>query len=167
MKFVNMLLANEIKPILVFDGRHLPAKAQTEKKRREYVDTRTFDSVFSPSWINYIFFISVLLFFFFRKREENRKQAANLLRQGHTTEALSFLRRCIDVTHKMALTLMQECRKRNVDCIVAPYEADVQLAFFSINGIADLIITEDSDLMLFGCKKVNILLKLSLFQYNN
>ena len=35
MKFVNMLLANEIKPILVFDGRHLPAKAHTEKKRRE------------------------------------------------------------------------------------------------------------------------------------
>ncbi|XP_026279391.1 exonuclease 1 [Frankliniella occidentalis] len=129
MKYVNMLLANEIKPILVFDGRHLPAKAQTEKKRRA-------------------------------KREENRKQAANLLRQGHTTEALSFLRRCIDVTHKMALTLMQECRRRNIDCIVAPYEADAQLAFFSLEGIVDVVITEDSDLLLFGCKKV--LFKLDL-----
>ncbi|KAK3928466.1 Exonuclease 1 [Frankliniella fusca] len=129
MKYVNMLLANEIKPILVFDGRHLPAKAQTEKKRRE-------------------------------KREENRKQAASLLRQGHTTEALSFLRRCIDVTHKMALTLMQECRRRNIDCIVAPYEADAQLAYFSLEGIADVVITEDSDLLLFGCKKV--LFKLDL-----
>lgn len=129
MKYVNMLLANGIKPILVFDGRHLPAKAHTEKKRRE-------------------------------RREENRKQAANLLRQGHTTEALSFLRRCIDVTHKMALTVMQECRRRNVDCIVAPYEADAQLAFFSLEGIADVIVTEDSDLLLFGCKKV--LFKLDL-----
>lgn len=37
MKYVNMLLALNIKPILVFDGRHLPAKSQTEKKRRQYV----------------------------------------------------------------------------------------------------------------------------------
>lgn len=32
-----MLLSHNIKPILVFDGRHLPAKADTEAKRREYV----------------------------------------------------------------------------------------------------------------------------------
>lgn len=37
MKFVNMLLANNIRPILVFDGCHLPAKKETETKRREYV----------------------------------------------------------------------------------------------------------------------------------
>lgn len=34
LKYVRMLLSFEIKPILVFDGRHLPAKAMTEKKRR-------------------------------------------------------------------------------------------------------------------------------------
>lgn len=49
---------------------------------------------------------------------------------------------------------MQECRKLGVDCIVAPYEADAQLAFLNISGIADYVITEDSDLTLFGCKKV-------------
>lgn len=32
-----MLLKNNIKPILVFDGRQLPAKEKTEIKRREYV----------------------------------------------------------------------------------------------------------------------------------
>jgi exonuclease-1 len=35
MKFINMLLFHKIKPILVFDGQHLPAKTATEKKRRE------------------------------------------------------------------------------------------------------------------------------------
>lgn len=35
LKYVNMLLSHNIKPILVFDGRHLPAKAETEAKRRE------------------------------------------------------------------------------------------------------------------------------------
>lgn len=44
-----------------------------------------------------------------------------------------------------------------VDVLVAPYEADAQLAFLSKSNIAQLIITEDSDLILFGCEKVNIL----------
>ncbi len=35
MKYVNLLLDHDIKPILVFDGRNLPSKAGTEKKRRE------------------------------------------------------------------------------------------------------------------------------------
>ena len=35
MKLVHMLLAANVKPILVFDGRHLPAKAETEIRRRE------------------------------------------------------------------------------------------------------------------------------------
>ena len=41
-----------------------------------------------------------------------------------------------------------------VDVLVAPYEADAQLAFLSKANIAELIITEDSDLIVFGCKKV-------------
>lgn len=32
-----MLLSYKIKPILVFDGKHLPAKKETEAKRRKYV----------------------------------------------------------------------------------------------------------------------------------
>uniref|UniRef100_A0A8D8C5L7 Exonuclease 1 n=1 Tax=Culex pipiens TaxID=7175 RepID=A0A8D8C5L7_CULPI len=129
LKFVNLLLANEIKPILVFDGRHLPAKAGTEAKRRE-------------------------------SRDSSKKRAAELLRMGKVEEAKSFLRRCVDITHSMALELIRECRKRNVDCVVAPYEADAQLAFLNKKGIAQVVITEDSDLMLFGCSKV--LFKLDL-----
>ena len=46
------------------------------------------------------------------------------------------------------------CRERNIDCIVAPYEADAQLAFlYKINYI-NLIISEDSDLTIFGCEKI-------------
>lgn len=48
----------------------------------------------------------------------------------------------------------QECRKLGVQCIVAPYEADAQLAYFSKEGIVDTIITEDSDLLVFGSKRV-------------
>ena len=87
LKYVNMLLSNEIKPILVFDGRHLPAKAITESKRRV-------------------------------SRQSSKKLAVELLKQGKTEEARQYFRRCVDITHEMALQLIKECRKRNVDCIV-------------------------------------------------
>jgi 5'-3' exonuclease len=41
-----------------------------------------------------------------------------------------------------------------VDVIVAPYEEDAQLAFLSKVNIAQLIITEDGDLLLSGCEKI-------------
>ncbi|XP_058122479.1 exonuclease 1 [Anopheles ziemanni] len=129
LKYVQLLLSYNIKPILVFDGRHLPAKAATESKRRE-------------------------------SRENARKRGAELLRLGRTEEARSYLRRCIDITPDMALQLIQECRRWNVDCIVAPYEADAQLAFLNRADIAQYVITEDSDLVLFGCNR--ILFKLDL-----
>ncbi|XP_057324376.1 exonuclease 1 isoform X2 [Microplitis mediator] len=123
MKFVQMLLANRIKPILVFDGCYLPAKAETELKRRE-------------------------------SRETNKRRAAELMKMGRNGEAKAILRRSVDVTHEMALQVIKKCHELNVDCIVAPYEADAQLAYLNTSGIADVVITEDSDLTLFGCKKI-------------
>ena len=35
MKYINVLLEHKIKPVVVFDGRSLPAKAGTNAKRRE------------------------------------------------------------------------------------------------------------------------------------
>lgn len=61
----------------------------------------------------------------------------------------------------MALRVIQECRRRNVDCIVAPYEADAQMAYLNKIGIADYIITEDSDLVLFGATKTIFKLDIS------
>ncbi|XP_078042228.1 exonuclease 1-like isoform X2 [Augochlora pura] len=123
MKFIYILLDHQIKPILVFDGQYLPAKSETEKKRRE-------------------------------DRQKNRSKAIQLIQMGQSVEGGKLLRRSIDVTHEMALELIKQCQKINVDCIVAPYEADAQLAYLNISGIADIVITEDSDLIVFGCKKV-------------
>jgi exonuclease-1 len=43
-----------------------------------------------------------------------------------------------------------------IDVLVAPYEADAQLAYLNRAKIADYVITEDSDLVLFGCDHVSI-----------
>jgi exonuclease 1 len=49
----------------------------------------------------------------------------------------------------------------NIEFIVAPYEADAQMAYMVKEGIADFAISEDSDLIAYGCPKV--LLKLNPF----
>jgi len=50
--------------------------------------------------------------------------------------------------------LIQACREKNIQYLVAPFEADAQLAYLSLKGFAQLVISEDSDLLVFGCKQV-------------
>lgn len=54
----------------------------------------------------------------------------------------------------LCFSLNQAARDRGVDCVVAPYEADAQLAYLTKSGLAQAVITEDSDLLAFGCKTV-------------
>lgn len=49
---------------------------------------------------------------------------------------------------------MKALHDMGVDVLVAPYEADAQLTYLNKMNIAHIVITEDSDLILFGCKKV-------------
>ena len=56
------------------------------------------------------------------------------------------------------LPIFQAARSLGVDCIVAPYEADAQLTYLHKAGIVQAVITEDSDLVAFGCKRVSDLL---------
>ena len=49
-------------------------------------------------------------------------------------------------------------RAEGIQYVVAPYEADAQLAYLERVGIVDAILTEDSDLLVFGCQ--NVLFKL-------
>lgn len=93
-------------------------------------------------------------------RKTARKQAVELLALGKTNDAYQAMSRAIDVTHKMALRFIQTARSRGIDSIVAPYEADAQLAYLTHAGLAHFVITEDSDLIVFGCEK--ILFKLQL-----
>uniref|UniRef100_A0A672HQ98 Exonuclease 1 n=1 Tax=Salarias fasciatus TaxID=181472 RepID=A0A672HQ98_SALFA len=88
------------------------------------------------------------------RRELNLQRGRQLLREGKLSEARDCFTRCVNVTPSMAHRVIQAARTRGVDCIVAPYEADAQLAFLSKSGLAQAVITEDSDLLAFGCRKV-------------
>lgn len=49
--------------------------------------------------------------------------------------------------------------KRDIDCIIAPYESDSQLAELKLLGAIDAVVTEDSDLLVYG---INSIFKLKL-----
>ena len=48
--------------------------------------------------------------------------------------------------------VIKECSAMNVPVIVAPYEADAQITYLVKSGVVDFAITEDSDLLPFGCQ---------------
>ncbi|KAL4426312.1 hypothetical protein ABPG74_011464 [Tetrahymena malaccensis] len=124
-KRIDQILSHGIKKVvLVFDGRQLPCKKGTEEKRE-------------------------------KSREESRKEAQLLLAQDKKELAHKKFASSIDITPQMAYELIKAVEGRpNVECIVAPYEADAQLAYLSQIDYVDVVFSEDSDLLAFGCKKV-------------
>lgn len=52
---------------------------------------------------------------------------------------------------------MKVLKQQNVSFIVAPYEADAQMTFLAVSKQVDAVITEDSDLIAFGCPRVSFL----------
>jgi len=123
LKRIELLLSFNVKPVMVFDGGYLPAKASKEKERRS-------------------------------NREESLRKAKAHLRAGQNSKANDYFQRCVEITPAMATEVIEACRGKNILCIVAPYEADAQLAYLEMQGITDFTITEDSDLLIYGCRKV-------------
>ena len=74
--------------------------------------------------------------------------------KGKNKEAFECFQKCVDVTPEMAYQVILALRQLKVEYIVAPYEADAQLTFLTMHGYVDAVITEDSDLIAYGCEKV-------------
>ncbi|KAK5155350.1 hypothetical protein LTR04_005816 [Oleoguttula sp. CCFEE 6159] len=121
MNRVRMLIHFGVKPYLVFDGDHLPSKADTERERRD-------------------------------RRKESKRAGLELLRLGKVPQAHLELQKGVDVTPEMARQLIEELKQAGVDYVVAPYEADSQLAYLERKGTINGILSEDSDLLVFGAK---------------
>ena len=122
---IKILLFHNIKPIMIFDGGKLLSKEGEEASREE-------------------------------RRNQMRTKAQELLKAGEKEKAERKYIESLDVTPEMAFMLFKAIRKNydDVMCIVSPYEADAQLAYLSRIGLVDAVITEDSDLLCFGAKKV-------------
>lgn len=127
MRLFHMLVSFDVHPVFVFDGRSSPAKAPTSIARRN-------------------------------KKDQAKQRALESLKSGNPGEAARLMQQAFDVTHDMAGDLIAELKSRGIEFVVAPYEADAQLAYLSRipveEGGVDAVITEDSDLVAYGCKAI-------------
>ena len=62
-----------------------------------------------------------------------------MLQQGRGREAKEYFQRSVDITPEMALNTIKAARGRNVDCIVAPYEADAQVKILNFRECFNLL----------------------------
>ncbi|TKW25000.1 hypothetical protein SEVIR_3G087500v4 [Setaria viridis] len=93
-----------------------------------------------------------------RRRELSLNMAKEKLEQGNTAAAVDLFRKAVHITPSMAYELIQILRSENVEFVVAPYEADAQLAYLTTldadqGGIA-AVVTEDSDLIAYCCPAI-------------
>jgi exonuclease-1 len=104
------------------------------------------------------------------KRDMNLALGKDLLKTGSKMAAVDAFQKCVDVTPQMASKVIKRLQRMKINYIVAPYEADAQLRYLDLTkqvfshilGLkqssklakVDGIITEDSDLLAYGCRKV-------------
>ncbi|ODV96759.1 hypothetical protein PACTADRAFT_74372 [Pachysolen tannophilus NRRL Y-2460] len=89
-----------------------------------------------------------------KKREECKKQGLIAYQNGNHKLANCLFQKCCDITPSMAKSLIEALKAKNIRYVVAPYEADSQMVYLEQKGLVDGIISEDSDLLIFGCKKL-------------
>ncbi|KAL8928467.1 MAG: hypothetical protein Q9208_001701 [Pyrenodesmia sp. 3 TL-2023] len=89
-----------------------------------------------------------------KRREESRRLGLELHRMGKISQAHLELQKAVDVTPEMARQLIEELKEKGIQYVVAPYEADAQLAYLEKKGIIQGILSEDSDLLVFGAKRL-------------
>ncbi|KAI0148604.1 hypothetical protein GGR57DRAFT_236427 [Xylariaceae sp. FL1272] len=87
-------------------------------------------------------------------REKRKALGIELLKAGKPSQAHQELQKAIDVTPEMARHLIEALKRAGVPYVVAPYEADAQMVYLERQGIISGIISEDSDLLIFGAKRL-------------
>jgi len=125
ISMVDLLLHHNIIVTLVFDGSALPMKANTESDREN-------------------------------SRLSNLKKAEEYARNGDHTTARMYYSRAVDITPRMAAEVIQIIHRTRptVKCLVSPFEADAQLSYLSLQNLVDMVISEDSDTIPYGCKDI-------------
>ncbi|CAI0381966.1 unnamed protein product [Linum tenue] len=86
-----------------------------------------------------------------RSRKENLARAIKHEAIGNSSSDYEFYQKAVDISPSIAHDLIQVLKQKSVSYVVAPYEADAQMTFLAVNKQVDTVITEDSDLIEFGC----------------
>ena len=84
-----------------------------------------------------------------QERAEARVKALELESLGLNDQAYIYYQKAVEITSSTVFVWVQKLREINVEYIVAPYEADAQLAFLCRSSYVDCVLTEDSDLLVY------------------
>jgi len=170
-----LLEAYDIKPVFVFDGERLPLKHNTEASRaasrqfnlqQGHAYLRAGNREMAIRHFQRAVDVTPQMARALQKRlrewlearrehdhqhqEEQDQVDAAQQRQGHQSDGLTS-----SGTAQKGDPLKQlEKSFQAPGVIVAPYEADAQLAYLSRKGLVEAVITEDSDLIVYGCQKI-------------
>lgn len=90
-------------------------------------------------------------------REKYKADVEMYLKKNDHFRAKEMMKRCVGVTPEIFHSVLRVLRANNIEFIVSPYEADAQLYFLQKINYIDYILTEDSDLIVYGA--TNILYK--------
>lgn len=90
-------------------------------------------------------------------REKYKAEVELHLKRNDHSRARELMKRCVSVTPEILHSVLRLLRAHNIEFIVSPYEADAQLYFLQRTKYVDYILTEDSDLIVYGA--TNILYK--------
>ncbi|KAJ1617557.1 PIN domain-like protein [Pavlovales sp. CCMP2436] len=124
MEMIRMFRSHDVEPVLVFDGSYFPCKAPTEEKRA-------------------------------LARSNKRSHAEYLQCAGASAQETSdAFYAAIDITPEIARALQLRLKREGVEFIIAPFEADVQLAYLCLSGVVHCVCTEDSDILVYQCPRV-------------
>ncbi|KAL1929688.1 hypothetical protein VTP01DRAFT_1826 [Rhizomucor pusillus] len=91
-----------------------------------------------------------------RHRENAWKDGLTLLKQGKREGARKLLEEGLQVTNKMVRRVTEALKTEKIEHIVAPQEADAQLAYFVQTGKAEAALTESDshELIIYGCSAI-------------
>ncbi|OQR89181.1 hypothetical protein THRCLA_09871 [Thraustotheca clavata] len=129
-----MLQSVGIKPILVFDGRKIPLKANTHGKRQaSKEDNRELGM-------------------------QHLREAKGLSgdeRKEIMAKTATYFQRSINITSAIIKSVHKALRQAKINFVTAPFEADAQMVYLCKINKAAAIITEDSDILVY-CAAANV-----------
>jgi exonuclease-1 len=130
----NLFSQNIDELIIVFDGGRLPMKEETHSIRT-------------------------------LRRLEAKEEGMKALRSGRFADARNHFNNALQFSFDLVSYVVRKLNSaydyspeilehKKFLAMIAPYEADAQLAYLDRLNLVDFIISEDSDLIVFGCRKV-------------
>ena len=87
-------------------------------------------------------------------KETSKKLAEKLEKEGKEEESKKIFNRTLKTKSRMINSLIEILKKLNQKVIISPYESDAEISYLYKEKKIDFAITEDSDLIPYGVKKL-------------